>query len=58
MRERGYASLVPSIPVPAYFSPPIHFFHIRTPAIFVMWEGVLDVVTDVFHGIVPVPLEA
>lgn len=30
----------------------IHFFHIMPAAIFVMWEAVLDVVSDIFHGIV------
>jgi hypothetical protein len=35
-------------------SPPIHFFHIVTAAIFVMWEAGLNVVSAVFDGIVSV----
>jgi hypothetical protein len=38
-------------------SPPIHFFHIVSKTIFVMWEALLDVVSAVFHGIVSVRSE-
>jgi hypothetical protein len=58
-------SAVPSFPVlpvlpvlPSDFSPSIHFFHIISTAIFVMWEAISDVVTAVFYGIVSVRSQA